>query len=442
MRISVFGLGYVGCVSAACLAESGHEVVGIDVNPTKVEILGRGASPVIEKDLDALIGRAVRSGRLRAILSADEAVQSTEISLICVGTPSRTNSSLNLDYVDKVCEEIGRVLRQKKDHHIVCVRSTMVPGSTESVVVPALERGLGRTLPSRIGVAVNPEFLREGSAVADYFNPPKTVVGSAAEPVADRVVTLYHGLEAPVIRTTVRTAEMVKYVDNVFHALKIAFANEIGTLSKACGVDSYKVMEIFSSDKKLNISPAYLKPGFAFGGSCLPKDLRAILYKGRSLDLDLPLLSAVLHSNDMQVQRGIQMIQSLGKKKLAFLGLSFKPGTDDLRESPLVLLVETFIGKGYDVRIYDENVSLARLVGANKAYIEKEIPHVSNLMVRSIDEAIASAEVIVVGHKTPVFVDALTKLGASREARARAVVDLARAFDEPPAGLAYYGLNW
>ena len=437
MKISIFGLGYVGCVSAACLAEAGHEVVGVDVNPLKVDMLNRGTSPVIEKDLDGLIRKAVSVGRLSAGTAAGEAVAATDLSLVCVGTPSNSNNSLNLDFVDKVCEEIGRALKTKKTAHVVCVRSTMVPGSTEAHVTPSLEKGFGAPLPPRVRVAVNPEFLREGSAVSDYFNPPKTVVGAEDTDTLDRVVALYDGIKAPVIRTSLRTAEMAKYVDNVFHAMKIAFANEVGTLSKAFGIDSREVMDIFCSDVKLNISSAYLKPGFAFGGSCLPKDLRAILYKGRTLDQETPLLSAILPSNDMQVQRAIAMIQGLGKKRLAFLGLSFKPGTDDLRESPLVLLVETFIGKGYDIRIFDENVSLARLVGANKAFIEKEIPHVSSLMTDAVQEAVDFGEVIVVGHKTDDFKRVL-RAGCGD----KVVIDLVRLFEKPPDGMDYYGFNW
>ncbi|MEE9271278.1 MAG: UDP-glucose/GDP-mannose dehydrogenase family protein [Candidatus Krumholzibacteria bacterium] len=437
MKISIFGLGYVGCVSAACLAEAGHEVVGVDVNASKVDMLNRGASPILETDLEEMIRQAVAAGKLRAVTSAEEAVAATDLSLICVGTPSNANNSLNLDFVAKVCEEIGRALKSKKADHVVCVRSTMVPGSTETRVIPALKKGFGKALPTRIRVAVNPEFLREGSAVSDYFNPPKTVVGAADGETADRVLSLYQDIKAPVTRTSLRTAEMTKYVDNVFHALKITFANEIGTLSKAFGVDSGEVMDIFCSDTKLNISDAYLRPGFAFGGSCLPKDLRALLYKGRKMDQETPLLSAILPSNDMQVRRAIDMIQAQGKKRLAFLGLSFKPGTDDLRESPLVVLIETFIGKGYDIRIFDENVSLARLVGANKAYIEKEIPHISSLMTESPQAAVDFGEVIVIGHKEPAFERVLEKAS-----RGKAIVDLVRLFDEPPAGANYHGFNW
>jgi len=336
-----------------------------------------------------------------------------------------------------VCEEIGAALRSKNERNVVCIRSTMLPGSTEEVAVPALERGFGSALPPRVEVAVNPEFLREGSAVADFFQPPKTVVGAFNPKTAATIVELYQGIEAPVFATSIRIAETVKYVDNVFHATKITFANEIGTVCKAAGVDSHEVMRIFAADTKLNISPAYLKPGFAFGGSCLPKDVRALVYYARSRDLNLPLLSSLLPSNDVQVDRAANVIFSQGKKRLGFLGMSFKPGTDDLRESPLVRLIEICLGKGYDIRIYDQNVSLARLVGANKAYIETEIPHVSRLLSTQLDEVIAFADVVVVGHRTREFAEAVTRLASDK-----VIVDLVRVFDVPPDDARYLGFNW
>jgi len=436
MKISIFGLGYVGCVSAACLTRAGHDVTGVDVNPDKVAILAAGRSPVVEKDLDDIIADAVAAGSLRATDDVDAAVTATELSLVCVGTPSNANSSLNLDYVARVCESIGRAVAAKGAPHVVCIRSTMVPGSCDDVVLPSLEKGLGGALAGRIRVAVNPEFLREGSAVHDFFNPPKTVVGSDDAGAADLVLSLYDGIVAPVVRTSIRTAEMVKYVDNVFHALKISFANEVGTVCKAVGVDSHEVMDIFAQDTKLNISPAYLKPGFAFGGSCLPKDVRAILYRGRTLDVDLPLLSSILPSNDMQLERAVEMVLALGKRRLGFLGLSFKPGTDDLRESPLVRLIEACIGKGYDLRIYDRNVSLARLVGANKTYIETEIPHISALLDTDLEQVLAFSEVLVVGHKSDEFAAAV------KGAAGKVVIDLARVVDTPPPGVDYRGFNW
>jgi GDP-mannose 6-dehydrogenase len=437
MNVSIFGLGYVGCVSAGCMAKAGNKVIGVDVNPDKVEILAEGRSPVIEEDLGTIIAEAVKTGTLSAGASAPEAIAATELSLICVGTPSKPNNSLNLDYIARVCEEIGEALKAKEADHIVCVRSTMVPGSTDTVVRPSLEKGFGGPLPDRIQVAVNPEFLREGTAVYDFFNPPKTVIGADNDAAAERILGLYAGIEAPVIKTDVNVAEMVKYVDNTFHAVKIAFANEVGTVCKAVGVDSHRVMDIFVQDRKLNISPAYLKPGFAFGGSCLPKDLRAIIYKGKSLDLETPMLASVIPSNDHQIQRAVDTILAHGKKRLGFLGLSFKPGTDDLRESPLVRLVEACIGKGYDIRIFDRNVSLARLVGANKAYIENEIPHISRLLSADLDEVVTFAEVLVVGHKSDEF----TKV-VENEAGGKIVIDLARVVEAAPDGVEYHGFNW
>jgi len=436
MRIAIFGLGYVGCVSAGCFAKNGHNVVGVDITPAKREILMQGRSPVVEKDLDEIIAEAVRAGKLTAAASAGEAVAATDVSLICVGTPSRPNASLNLDYVARVCEEIGAALKGRKERHIVCVRSTMVPGSTENVVIPALVRGYGAALPAHIGVAVNPEFLREGTAVYDFFNPPKTVVGSGSDDTAQVIVDLYAGIEAPVFKVPVKVAEMAKYVDNVFHAVKISFANEIGTVCKGVGIDSHDVMRIFTSDRKLNISPAYLKPGFAFGGSCLPKDVRALLYLGRSMDLTLPFLTSVLPSNDLQIERALTMILERGKKRLAFLGMSFKPDTDDLRESPFVRLIELCLGKGYDLRIYDHSVSLARLMGANKAYIEKEIPHISRLLSTDLNEVVEFGEVVVVGHRTKEFSAAVADVPG------KTIIDLARVFDTPPAGPDYVGFNW
>jgi GDP-mannose 6-dehydrogenase len=439
MRISIFGLGYVGCVSAACLAKAGHDVVGVDVNAEKVKILSGGRSPVVEKDLDGLISEAVKAGTLRATTDAAKAVAATGLSLVCVGTPSNANSSLNLDYVARVCESIGAEVAKKREPHVVCVRSTMVPGSTEEVVMPSLAKGFGEPLEKSdlLRVVVNPEFLREGSAVADFFDPPKTVVGAADEAVADVVMSLYDGIAAPAFKTSIKTAEMVKYVDNTFHALKIAFANEVGTIARAVGVDSHEVMDIFCRDRKLNISSAYLKPGFAFGGSCLPKDLRAILYRARTLDLDLPLLSSILPGNEAQLQRAVDMVFAQGKKRLGFLGMSFKAGTDDLRESPLVRLIEACIGRGYDIRIFDRNVSLARLVGANKAYIEHEIPHISRLLSTDLDEVTAFAEVLVVGHKSDEFAEVVAKV-----APGTVVIDLARVVETPPRRVDYIGFNW
>src|SRR6187200_3700690 len=370
MRISIFGLGYVGCVSAGCFAKNGHTVVGVDVAPAKRDILMQGRAPVIEKDLDEIIAEGVTNGRLTAVASAAEAIAITDISLICVGTPSNPNSSLNLEYVQRVCEEIGAALRHKEQRHIVCVRSTMVPGSTERVVIPGLRKGLGGIIPDHVEVAVNPEFLREGTAVYDFFNPPKTVVGSDRESTANTIVELYQGIEAPVFKTPIKVAETVKYVDNVFHAVKISFANEIGSICKSVGVDSHEVMDIFTADKKLNISPAYLKPGFAFGGSCLPKDVRALAQIAKQNDVEVPMLASLLVSNRVHIDHAVDKILRMGRPRVGMLGLSFKSGTDDLRESPLVMVAKRLIGEGCEIRVFDPEVHLSRLLGANRSYIE------------------------------------------------------------------------
>ena len=403
MKISIFGLGYVGAVSAGCLASDGHEVVGVDPNQTKVDLINKGVTPIIEKDIGEMVAKTVAEGRLRATRDVREAVMASEISLICVGTPSQLNGNLDLSYVRRVCEEIGAALKEKPDFHVVVARSTMLPGSMRNVVIPTLEAYSGKQAGVDFGVCNNPEFLREGTAVYDYYNPPKTVIGETDARAGDVLVRLYEKMDAPLIRTDVETAEMVKYTDNNWHALKVAFANEIGNLCKALGIDGHKVMEIFCQDTKLNLSPYYMKPGFAFGGSCLPKDVRALTYKGRSLDLDLPVLNAIMPSNQRQVEKGIDMVMSHGKRKVGFLGFAFKAGTDDLRESPIVDVIETLIGKGYELRLYDKNVNLAALTGANKDYILNHIPHISRLMVERMEEVLDFADVIVIGNGAPEF---------------------------------------
>src|SRR4029453_268318 len=340
MRISIFGLGYVGTVCAGCLVATGHTVEGVDVNPTKVDLINSGLSPIVEPGIDELISQGRRKEKLSATTSVINAVESSEVSLVCVGTPSQTNGSLDLTYVKRVCEEIGRVLQDKKSYHLVILRSTMLPGTTEDLAIPTIEACSGRKIGQTLGVCYNPEFLREGSSVRDFFNPPKIVIGENDKASGEVAIQLYQGVKAPLIRTSVRVAEMVKYTDNAFHALKITFANEIGNVCKGLGVDSHQVMSIFCEDTKLNLSPAYLKPGFAFGGSCLPKDLRALPHRAKTLDLETPVLNAILRSNAHQVLLGLQKITHLRKKRIGFLGMSFKAHTDDLRESPLVEVIE------------------------------------------------------------------------------------------------------
>lgn len=437
MRLSVFGLGYVGCVSAACFAKEGHEVVGVDVNPTKVEIINSGRSPIVEPGMEELLAEVVAAGRLRATTEAKEAIGNSDVSLVCVGTPSAANGSLNLAFVKRVCEEIGSALENKSRPHTVVIRSTMLPGTIEGVVVPTLEIYSGKKVGRDIGVCINPEFLREGSSLKDFYSPPFTLIGADDEEVARVISRLYARIEAPLFVTSIKSAEMVKYACNCFHALKVSFANEIGNICKALGIDSHEVMGIFCQDTKLNLSPYYLKPGFAFGGSCLPKDLRAIMYKAKELDVDAPVLSAILPSNRLQVERAVEMVLRTGKKRVGILGMSFKAGTDDLRESPMVALIETLIGKGLQLAIYDKDVSLARLFGANKEYIEREIPHISKLMRSDLKEVIGEAEVIVVGNRSLEFreVERLRRDGQK-------VIDLVRLFEEKKSRDWYEGICW
>jgi GDP-mannose 6-dehydrogenase len=436
MKISIMGLGYVGAVSAGCLASEGHEVIGDDPQQAKVDLINAGSSPIIEKDIGEMIARAVAEGRLSATANVQEAVRHTDLSLICVGTPSLGNGHIDLKYVRRVCEEIGTAL---KDHpgHTVVVRSTMLPGTMRNVVIPALETASGLKAGEDFGVCLNPEFLREGTAVHDYFHPPKTVIGELDRASGDVVAKIYGHLPGPVIRTDYETAEMVKYADNTWHALKVAYANEIGNICKALGLDSHKLMEIFCQDTKLNLSPYYLKPGFAFGGSCLPKDVRALLYKAKTLDVQLPILGAVLPSNQLQIERGVQAVIDKGNRKIGILGFSFKVGTDDLRESPMVELTERLIGKGYDLKVYDKNVSLARLHGANRDYILNKIPHISRLMVDSIDEVLEHAQTIVIGNGAPEFAEVPRRIGDGQT-----VIDFVRVSDSRTIAGVYEGICW
>ncbi len=422
MRVSVFGLGYVGCVTAACLADDGHQVIGVDVNPDKVRSINAGDSPVSEPGLSGLIVQAVSSGRLKATGDAGEAIGASEIALICVGTPNRVNGSLDLSYLERVCRGIGLALGNSHACHTVVVRSTVLPGTTENCVIPILEQTSKRQAVSDFGICVNPEFMREGSALRDFREPPFTLVGELTTGKAgDELAQLYAGVQAPLIRTAARTAEMLKYINNAWHALKVAFANEIGTLCETEAVDADILMSLFCRDTRLNISTAYLRPGFAFGGSCLPKELRALAYHARSRDLHLPLLESVLPSNEEHIRRAMQQIAATGNKRVALLGLAFKDNTDDLRDSPLVTLAEALIGKGYDLHIYDPDVQLDRLTGANKASIERELPHISRLLAGSGEAAIEQAQVVVVGRSSRAFAHLVDEYRDRR-----VIVDLAR----------------
>jgi GDP-mannose 6-dehydrogenase len=414
VNLAVFGLGYVGVVSAACLARDGHHVIGVDPNLSKIGFINEGKTPIIEPDLDQLIQTVVSSGRLRAGDDAKGAVAHAALILICVGTPGRDNGSLDLSYVRRVCQEIGAVLRDTPDYKVVVVRSTMLPGSMASVVIPVLEEVSGKRAGSDFGVCINPEFLREGCAIYDYDNPPKTVIGATDERAAAPLRVLYGHLIAPILVTDLETAEMVKYADNSWHALKVTFANEIGRLCKPMGVDARKLMQLFCEDRKLNISTTYLRPGFAFGGSCLPKDVRAVTYQGRLLDVDTPVLSAILASNRVQIDHALSMIYASGKRRVGLLGLSFKEGTDDLRESPIVTVAERLIGKGYEVHIFDRNVKLSSLIGANKDYILNHIPHIGQLLVDEPAALFELSDVIVMATGEKDFGDLVRRFGKDK----------------------------
>ena len=411
MKISVLGLGYVGTVVAGCLARAGHEVIGIDSEPSKVQLVNAGKSPIIEKEIDQVIAQQVEAGRLSATTEVTVAVQQSDLILVCVGTPGRSNGGIELGHVRRVCEQIGAALRAHPGAPVVVVRSTLLPGTTRELVIPTLEASSRRHAGTDFGVCVNPEFLREGTAVHDYLDPPKTVIGELTRASGDLLASLYAELPAPLIRTDIETAEMVKYADNAWHALKVGFANEIGNLCKALQMDSHRVMEIFCQDTKLNLSSCYLRPGFAFGGSCLPKDLRALLHKAKSLDVSLPILAAVLPSNELQIERALQTVIDHGNRKVGILGFSFKAGSDDLRNSPVVELTERLLGKGFELRIYDGAVRLASIHGANRDYILHRIPHISGLMVSSIDEVLEHADTIVIGNAAPEFRDIPRRLG-------------------------------
>lgn len=422
MRISVFGLGYVGTVVAGCLARWGHQVTGVDIERRKVELVNAGRPPIVEADIGEIVKEQVAAGRLSATTQGAAAVAASDLVMICVGTPGLPNGRQDLNYVRRVCEDVGAGLQAGDGATVVVVRSTLLPGTTRDLVIPVLESTSASRAGTDFGVCYNPEFLREGSAVHDFLHPPKTVVGELNRASGMLLASLYARLPGPQFRTDLETAEMIKYADNAWHALKVGFANEIGSFCDAAGVDGHGVMDIFCQDTKLNISPRYLRPGFAFGGMCLPKDLRALLVRARGLDIELPILDAVLPSNELRITRGIDAVIAAGHRKVGVLGLSFKAGTDDLRGSPVVELVERLIGKGYDLRIYDRNVSLARINGTNREYILKRVPHIASLLLDRIDPVVAHGDTIVIGNAAPEFRDVPARLG-----RERTVIDLVQA---------------
>jgi GDP-mannose 6-dehydrogenase len=437
-RVAVFGLGYVGSVSAACLASHGHSVIGVDVRSAKVDMINQGRSPVVEGRLGDLVAEQVAAGRLCATTDAAHAVANTDIALVCVGTPSASNGSLHTGFLERVSEEIGAALAGHQGRYTVVVRSTMLPTTCEQLVLPRLQDASRRRAGEDFGLAVNPEFLREGSSISDFFDPPKVVIGQFDEASGDAVADLYRGLPGPVYRVPMAVAEMIKYADNSFHALKVGFANEMGAVCKALGLDSHAVMDIFLADTKLNISPAYLRPGFAFGGSCLPKDLRALVHRARRADVPVPILESVGPSNESQIDRAFKIIEATGKRRVGLLGLAFKPGTDDLRESPLVALAERLLGRGFELLIHDPRVAVSSLLGANRAYVEQRIPHLSRFIADSPDDVVNRAEVCVVGAADPEAIAALRRVDG------RIVVDLVRFpgsadYEGDPR---YIGISW
>jgi len=438
MRVSIFGLGYVGSVTAACLSSAGHEVWGVDVNADKARAINAGQSPIVEAGLEEMIARGRQTGALRATIDPHEAVAATDLSLVCVGTPSNENGSLSLKAIATVAREIGEGLKRKDAYHCVVFRSTVLPGTTRNVLIPLLSEASGRDAHVDFDVCFNPEFLREGTSVADFQHPSLTVIGQETTRGGDACAALYAGLDAPLERASYEVAEMVKYACNSYHALKITFANELGILCKGLDIDSHRVMDIFARDTKLNISSAYLRPGFAFGGSCLPKDLRALLYRAKQLDLNIPVLGSILESNRLHVQRVIDWLIGTKFKKIGILGLSFKAGTDDLRESPNIALIEALIGKGCDVQIYDPDVVAAKIFGANKEFIDREIPHIASLLSPHVEDVLTHADVVVICKK-----EAVPPAALQRHKDGKIILDLVRCdvpFDTTTD--AYHGICW
>lgn len=436
MKISVFGLGYVGAVSCACFAKLGHYVVGVDVNKQKVDLIKSGKSPIVEKDLDEYIHEGIQESRIDATQDIDYAISKTNISVICVGTPSQINGNIDLTYIYRVCQEIAASIKKKDEFHTVVIRSTVVPGTIRQCM-EIIESISGKKHEVDFGVASNPEFLRESTAIEDFWHPPYTVIGTTSKQSENQLVELYKDIDSSIFTLKPEEAEMIKYANNNFHAVKVTFANEIGNICKELGVDGHKVMEVVSSDHKLNLSPYYMKPGFAFGGSCLPKDVRGLNYRAKTLDVNTPLLNSLLPSNENQLQRGLQLITGTGKRKIGFLGFAFKAGTDDLRESPVVELIEILMGKGYSLSLYDSNILLSKLMGKNKDYLTGHIPHITKVLKESIQEVIDASDVIVLGNKSPDFKDAIKDLNPDK-----LVIDLVRIDKQRITKDNYVGICW
>ena len=438
MKISVFGIGYVGAVASACLVKSGHEVIAVDPYKVKVECINEGRSPIIEKGLDELMANGVATGRLRATTDHVDAIMNSEISLICVGTPSALNGALDYKYIREICTQIATVLREKDDFHVVVIRSTVVPGTLMKIVKPILEEVSGKTAGIGFGLGNNPEFLRESTAVEDYFHPTQIVVGATDDKTAQIIMNLYEGIDAPRTITNVDVAEGVKYVSNSWRANKISFANEIGNILKCHGVDSHKVMKIFFEDRKINMGPSFLMPGFAFGGSCLPKDVRALRTSANDKGMPTPIFDSLLKANEMQINHACDLIAQTGEQKIGLMGLSFKSGTDDLRESPLVTLAEKLLEIGYQLKIYDPCVNAARRMnGANKEYIEKNMKHLARLLVDTPEELIEESTVFVIGNSTREFTAILDRIDVDAP-----IIDLVRLHAPVESRKAYAGICW
>ena len=435
VKISIFGMGYVGCVGAACCAKLGHHVIGVDVSAHKVELMNSGRPTIIEKDIDGLVKAAHDEGRLEATSDVAYAVENSEISFIAVGTPSSREGHLNLDYIFKVASQIGQALKNKDGFHIVAVRSTVLPGTNEKIG-KMIEEASGKKRNEGFTVVSNPEFLREGTAVHDYLNPPLTLVGADNELAMEKMRALYKDIPGEFVATDIKVAEMMKYVNNTYHALKIVFGNEVGNICKALDIDSHKVMEIFCKDKQLNISPYYFKPGFAYGGSCLPKDSKALRTLARDCYVDVPVINSIEESNEIQKKNAVSLIMEKGKRKIGILGLSFKAGTDDLRCSPIVDVVEVLLGKGFELRIYDKNVKLSEITGTNKDFIMAKIPHLQHFVYDDLDKVVRESDVLVVTNKESEFDELLQKYPG------KIIVDLVRGWKEVDYAGNYEGISW
>ncbi len=438
MDISIFGMGYVGAVSLACLARDGHKVIGVDLDKVKLKLIASGQSPIIEEGMPELVRDVVKNGNIETSTEAEYAIRGSEVSFVCVGTPSSLDGSQDLTAIRRVTEQIGVALRNVEHYHVIVYRSTIQPGTIENIVKPILKETSGRELGVNYGICFQPEFLREGSSIKDYDNPPYTIVGGDSEKSISKLKQLFEHLPNEFYSTDIGTAEMLKIVCNNFHALKATFANEVGRVCQSLNIDSQAVMDLVCMDKHLNISTAYMKPGFAFGGSCLPKDLRALLHIAKTNNVNIPMLSGLLPSNSIHIEHSINMVLQLNKKKIGMIGLSFKTGTDDLRESPLVELAERFIGKGLNLRIYDPEVNISRLMGANRKYIEEVIPHIASLMCDNIDEVFTESEVIIVGLNNRELLDSVYKLSRPEHQ----IIDLVNLPDQSKLRSQYKGVCW